>query len=437
MADYYDPSNPDFATQEQQLLQAAARIKALRGTQAQTVGGPDAGWTSAVTGARMLGIQPKQNLLGAALPAISQGLANADESSMNQQRTALSAAEQQNLADWIGKAPQDTPYSATPLPGHTGGAGGDLVQANVTPAHEASDQDMTNYYAQGMKGSNPLVTDLAKKGLNEQMFEIPKEDRALKVTMAKLQAASQEKALDRRNKLDAASIKAKAEGAMNLEGTYDEHGVLTGALDRKGSGVYVMGPDGQLVRSTGVAGAGGATGPQKAPSPAQQKADADLRTKVEESNDALGMIAQAREKIKGATPNYGAGDTVMEGLRRVGGRPASPGDAASQALDTLAGQLASKYPRGPGSITDKERELFVQYMGDVNNRTIDPNIRLDKLQLVENMLRNSVANAQGARTGGGVTPKAGGFVTITGDADFDKLAPGTRFIGPDGNKYVK
>ena len=223
-----DPSL-DFDAQEQAMLQQAARIKALRGMDLSTTPTQQPGFTSAVTGAKFLAPQIKTPLLSALTPILQDTRAAYDENALTKQRSALNSAEQQNLMDWISKTPQGTPYSATPLAGHTGGVGGDLVQANVTPEAPASSQALLNHYAAGMKGNNPMVRDFATKGIATELFEAPKEARALKLAIMKMQAEAQEKALGRQNTLDAATIRANAPG----KGSFTDGGLVDSTTGAK------------------------------------------------------------------------------------------------------------------------------------------------------------------------------------------------------------
>jgi len=461
----------DFDTQEQQLLQQAARIKALRAMGAPADPGVEDGFTSAVTGAKFMGQRIKQSPLAAALPLLSGWTADRQEGEMNQKRKDLSAAEQQNLLDWINKRPQGTPGSPMvpgqmPMNSETGEAlaGPPTGAAAEVAAREPSTQDFLSHAAAGMRGGNPLVAPYSKAVIEDQLLKAPERAQALKLAMAKEAATSREAQLKRENDLRVAEIRAKGSAAgMNLQPAYNEHGQLTGGVDSKSGRVFAVDPEsGQLVLAGGAAGAGpaggggagaggGTTGgaiggPTKASSPQQQLIEKELKAKIEDANDVLNMTKDVRKYLsdpEGTT--HGIPGAIMEGGRQVFGRKPTTSDMNAQQLDTIAGQLASKYPRGPGTITDQERKLFVEYMGNVNNRLLHPTVRLKNLDQIEDLMRNSVKNAQAARAGGDVAPQpaAGGAargaapVQISGDEEYDKLPKGTRFIGPNGKTYIK
>src|SRR5678815_5407627 len=96
--DQYDPSL-DFAAQEQQMLQQAARIKALRGAKLDTEIDQPQSYRSAVTGATMLAPTIKKPLLSSLTPLLQDFTANQMESELSRNRSQLNTAQQADLAN--------------------------------------------------------------------------------------------------------------------------------------------------------------------------------------------------------------------------------------------------------------------------------------------------------------------------------------------------
>lgn len=408
----------DFDAQEQALLQQQARIKAMRTAAGVPVADPGTapGWNSAVTGTHIGGQVLKTPMAALLSPIGNQIGADIGESRLNRATSELNTAKQADAERRVGALP------AAP-----------------------SVQDLQSLSA------NPLTRAVSAKAVEDRLVALPTRESAERVALAKAVRDAEEKAKDRANSLEAARIRA-AGGGPKLTMIQDDHGNVTGGYDPKTNTTHALGtlPGGMgaidtslpPVKASDVAGAQvGNNGQPVVSQPvvgkksAQvQKDEAALRTKVEEGNDVLGLIAQAKTAL--GNTSYGVRDSLKEGITGFMGQTPDAKVMNAQQLDTIAGNLASKYPRGPGSITDKERDLFVQYMGNVNNRLLSPETRMRNLDLVEKMIRDSVGNAQGAASGGTLRPP-GNIPKIASDADFDALPPGARFIDPEGNPRTK
>ena len=118
-----DPSL-DWDAQQQQITQAQARIKALRdlANQGPVVAERQPGWTSALTGAKMLSAQPRISALGAIAPLIEQYGADQGDRQIAQATSDLTSAENKQITDVMGNLPKGTP--AVPATAPTAGTEG-------------------------------------------------------------------------------------------------------------------------------------------------------------------------------------------------------------------------------------------------------------------------------------------------------------------------
>lgn len=439
----------DYDAQEQQLAQQAARIKALRATGASmpTPDNSEVGGWSLSTGQRMPGRVLKTPTSALLNPILANVGADIGEYRSNQARSDMNKA-QDAQADTIFNSIKSRPAGEA-----TYGAGEEgPTMTPGTPAYEPSNDDLLA--ASKKMSMLPKYREVGQKFMLNQLTEVPKEERKLAEARVLKQAELASKQRDRENALEVARIRSAQSGKLTM--VQNDHGDVTGGYDGKSNQFVPLGkvPPGSMDTSAAplhesvVPGAAAtATAPAAAPgvgvakkSPKVLADESALKTKIEETNDALGMIGQARPLLKNTS--YGYADALKEGITGIAGQPQEGKAINAAALDTLSGQLASKYPRGPGSITDTERKLFVQYMGNVNNRLLDPVIRLQNLDKVEALLRESAKNAQSAQAGGGVNPPAapaGATVRLTSDNDpaYTRLKSGDRFIDPEGNQRVK
>lgn len=246
MAYYDDPLvDPDGFAQEQALLdQQAARIKALRQRAAQPwepslkeIGGFTL--STQTPGAAPTHIPGRiapatwGSALSALAPLVADYTAGQQEKELAQRTGALDARQRKAALDWAGNIPQDTPYSAVPLPGHTGGTGGNLVEATVTPAAPADPAKVLKHAVAGL--NNKYSAKSAQALLDAQTVDIPKETRQREfltqqevnktnaqfvLESQKEKNAAAQKALDRANARDVATIRANAVGGAGHNLTY-------------------------------------------------------------------------------------------------------------------------------------------------------------------------------------------------------------------------
>jgi hypothetical protein len=453
---YYDEPMIDpsleFDAQDLQLQQQLARVKALRavGSQTPEVNNGEVGGWSLSTGQRMPGRvlkTPAASLINPILGTIGADIGDARSVGM---KNSISKNQQDEMVAALAATPQSTEaIPSRELMGPTPN-GGPLMSQAVA----AQDPTRNDILAHGARlARNPLTRATAQKYIDDQLIGAPSREATQRLELTKAALTSRDKALDRDNRLEAARIRAQASGGAKLTMIQDDAGNVTGGYDPKTNRTFPLGQlpggtasldtQGPAVRESDVGGANANTGtPVQAGTTAapaagtaapangvvgkssttQQTIQKDYQTKVAEANDAIGLIQKARGNLKNTS--YGWMDSLGEGITRVAGLPTSEKGMNATQLDIIAGQLASKYPRGPGTITDTERELFEKYMGAVGNRFIDPAIREKNLILVEDMLRKGVENAAKANAGGGLlsesAPAAAPAATAPGAAPQDK-----------------
>jgi len=219
---YYDfDSSLDFDAQEQQMLQAAARIKALRGMKLDTEINQPEGFKSAVTGASFLAPTVKKPLLSSLTPLVQDTVAGVQEKQLDQQRSTLSRQEQQAMQDWIKQTPQATQQ---------------LEVGAVGPELETKQPTREALLSHAMAGAaNPAARPLSQAMLQDIMVHGPTREQQLRLELMKERNLHLEKALDRKAQIEAAEIRARGGG--------NKPGLDSGMVDNKGAKALVR-PDG-------------------------------------------------------------------------------------------------------------------------------------------------------------------------------------------------
>ena len=307
----------DFDAQEQDMLQKAAQIKALRQMDLTTKPDQPEGFTSAVTGAKFLAPKVKTPLLSALTPIIQDTTAGLQEKELTKRASDVNQAKIADAMDIFKNYPQGAPatdYSATPTNAPTNpadavtqGGSGNYVQAAVTPAQaaqEPSQSDILGYTGRMMK--NPLTRALAMENAKEQIITIPKELRAAK-TAALLKQA------EFKNARDVAYIRANA-GSGKFTPNFGENGEVVGSHNDK-TNVYTYADGSKLDLNTGIKTS--ATGQQEqaveptagaASAPVTGGTAAPTQTSLPRSSGQVvpvpGMGNVPAEKIPGYTPTF-------------------------------------------------------------------------------------------------------------------------------------
>jgi hypothetical protein len=442
---FNDDPSLDFDAQEQAMLQMAARIKALRDMKTDVKVTQPEGFKSAVTGGSILAPYVRQPKLSLFSPAIQDYTGNRMEEELNQRRSALTEAEHGGLEKSLANFPQ--PHTEERIQAGPAGALGEPAEVTVEPTDRERLTHAMGLYRnpQGRPLGQAIMADIAIKG--------PEREHALRLERMKEEALARQKVLDRKAQIEAAMIRAGGGNSGNFEFNFDDHGMLSTIGDKKTGRIYdrnwkqVGGPPAEggapaqggppVARAAPAAPA--AAAPALAPAPPGKKAgpvlkaEGELQKKIRESNDIISMANQAYPLLA-KNPTYGVWGSLKEGATRAAGAKPTESQEAAQQLENLAGQLASKFDRGPGTITDTERKLFVKYMGDIANRSLDPGTRKKALDNLVELVRNSVINAQQAAGQKPATKTA----SVEGQQVEAVLAPDGQYYvpGPDG-KYLR
>ena len=243
----FDPSL-DFDAQEQDMLQKAAQIKALRQMDLTTKPDQQPGFTSAVTGAKFLAPTVKTPLLSMLTPIIQDTTAGLQEKELTQRASDVNQAKIADAMDIFKNYPQGTPATAEstvptnmPTPANPNG---NLVEAKVTPAQAAkpaSQSDLLGYSGRMLK--NPLTRALAMENAKDQIMTIPKELRAAQTTALLKQA-------EFANARQVAMIRANG-GSGKLTANFGDNGDIVGSFNDK-TNVYTYADGSKLDLNTGI-----------------------------------------------------------------------------------------------------------------------------------------------------------------------------------------
>lgn len=114
------------------------------------------------------------------------------------------------------------------------------------------------------------------------------------------------------------------------------------------------------------------------------------KLRVQDANDALGLLDQAEKLIPGATGSYlGAGRDVA--LRTIGAAT-DAGNAAAQ-LRALEGALVSKMPRMSGPQSDKDVAMYRQMAGQIGDPTVPAETKLAAIKTIREIQNRYAGNA--------------------------------------------
>lgn len=187
--------------------------------------------------------------------------------------------------------------------------------------------------------------------------------------------------------------------------------------------VAVMGPDGpiyvppsQAYGKTPATGAGGGKAAEK----------------NSELNRTVNAYAAARDGLLAGLEGSSTGPLA-------GRLPAmtSSQQVAEGGVSAMAPVLKQIFRvAGEGTFTDKDQELLMKM---VPTRADTPQARADKIANIDNIISAKmgipIPERKGANLASGKVSAAP--VRITGDADYNRLPKGARYIGPDGVERVK
>lgn len=186
-----------------------------------------------------------------------------------------------------------------------------------------------------------------------------------------------------------------------------------------------------------------------------KKTSTGSNEKKAEANDALSLIAQAREILPQATGSY-VGRGVDEAARAFG---ISTGGAENAAkLRAIEGALVAKMPKMSGPQSDKDVQLYRQQAALIGDDTLPASTRLAALEAVEEIQRRYAgipaadptkpAASTATPRGRGIQPgvdmgpsrvpaRQQAPAQISSKAEFDALPSGATFIAPDGTTRRK
>ena len=118
-------------------------------------------------------------------------------------------------------------------------------------------------------------------------------------------------------------------------------------------------------------------------------------TRTRDANDAMGLIAEARRLLPGATGGRLAatGDSVAGFFGS-----ATEGAKANAALKTIAGQMTAKMPRMEGPQSDRDVQMYKEMAGDVANENLPVEIRQAALNQIER-LQSKYASGRAGQLG--------------------------------------
>lgn len=142
-------------------------------------------------------------------------------------------------------------------------------------------------------------------------------------------------------------------------------------------------------------------------------------TRTRDANDAMGLIAEARRLLPGATGGRlaASGDSVAGFFGS-----ATEGAKANAALKTIAGQMTAKMPRMEGPQSDRDVQMYKEMAGDVANENLPVEIREAALAQIER-LQSKYASSSPVR--------------VQSADDYNRLPPGALYIAPDGSQRRK
>jgi len=117
-------------------------------------------------------------------------------------------------------------------------------------------------------------------------------------------------------------------------------------------------------------------------------------TRTRDANDAMGLIAEARRLLPGATGGRlaASGDSVAGFFGS-----ATEGAKANAALKTIAGQMTAKMPRMEGPQSDRDVQMYKEMAGDVANENLPVEIRQAALNQIER-LQSKYASGRAAQS---------------------------------------
>lgn len=119
--------------------------------------------------------------------------------------------------------------------------------------------------------------------------------------------------------------------------------------------------------------------------------DTKVATRTRDANDALGLIAEARRLLPGATGGTlaAAGDRTAAFFGK-----GTAGAQANAALKTISGQLTAKQPRMEGPQSDRDVQMYKDMAGDVANENLPVSIRMAALDQIERLQQKYANGSQ-------------------------------------------
>ena len=390
--------NPDLMAQEEALADRKARLKQRALDAAKGIGlyatpdGPIPGqnFTSAVTGATMLGPTTRRPLLSSLTPLIAETRDAYDQGKLDEDRSGYQRMEAEAAQRHMQAMPQ--PRVET-YAGPNGPA-----QRTVEP----TEQEKLQWAQRGAQ--IPSLRPTMQQYIADQVIKAPERQEAReerKLTREETRAEAQRKQaeeLQYRRERDAQTEQLRRDlaGESNdlrrtLHAAIASNGAASG--DGKASDYQIIqGDNGEVYRvgkkpGSPVERVDAATGKS---SGQQQKDALETRGQVERSTSAINN-AGGVEKLLGSVSASGLKSDIRSAMGYAG-----YSDAATQAekqLKPLADLYLKSVPRFEGPQSDKDTASYKEAAADLANPRIAPEDRKAALQTVVRLHKQALAQA--------------------------------------------
>jgi len=378
-------------------------------------------------------------------PALQQGLAAYQSGQLEKQQTGYEQREQQAVADYLKK--MGTPATET--------VGPSLEDAAVVVPRKRTREENLALYQEGMK--IPSLRDSIGKAFEDQLIKEPERE----AHRAAFGHRDQLELVDGPD--DQLFVVNKQEGSARVvpgvkrkgnsyQLVTNDAGVVTAVNKKDPTDRIQIGgvgrttaqpvpPSYQLVTGpTGEVTAVNPKDPTKTvpvgnigkPTPLSEKTEAANAKEILGATNAIDLLKEGRTYLDTATGS-GAGSLIDKAYRFAG--QTNKGMESGRALKQISGQLTSQVPRFEGPQSNIDVQYYKEQAGDIGNEELTTRERLAALHEVERMHKTRIGrggkNLRSAVEAAVETHTAP--VRVNSKAERDRLAPGTRYIDPQGN----
>jgi hypothetical protein len=381
----FDPSL-DFDAQEQEMVQAAARIKALRAMKGIEPEQAE-GFKSAVTGATILAPRVKKPLLSSLTPLIADYTGDQMEKELNKQRSSVNTADANNFASLMRSYPASHVEPMAPdAPRLSEGVDPVSMQKSIdlmtdpaqrADAQQALDnhkagyqqlvqpgrQDYLDWVAKTQKGG-PLTKSLGAKKAEDILLNEDERNAKMSMERTKFNENVRQFGVEEARKRLADENQARYwTGSLNKDAK-----AAKGSFDFMGNEPDPSDPSGKKQRSVHYNATTQETtyGPPKT-----EKEDAAVvKDRLEANNqyfrsrNILDESKNIKELIEKSTGSK-VGNWIDTKWSALGGT--TQGAAAIAALQPLGGMLLMSVPRFEGPQSDKDTATYKQASADIAN----------------------------------------------------------------------